>query len=36
MIFQLSMAADFNKIWVICCYLVNFLSPLITPGIDDD
>ena len=28
-VFQLSMAADFNKIWVICCYLVNFLSPLI-------
>ena len=20
----LSMAADFNKIWVICCYLTNF------------
>ena len=29
-VFQLSMAPELNKIWVICCYLVNFLSPLIT------
>ena len=28
-IFQLSMAQDLNKVWVICCYLVNFLPPLI-------
>ena len=27
--FQLSMASDLNKIWVTCCYLVNFLPPLI-------
>ena len=27
--FQLSMAPDLNKIWIICCYLVNFLAPLI-------
>ena len=25
----LSMAADFNKIWVLCCYLTNLLPPLI-------
>ena len=29
-VFPLSMAADLNKIWVICCYLVNFLPPLIS------
>ncbi|XP_057291809.1 uncharacterized protein LOC130614396 [Hydractinia symbiolongicarpus] len=28
-IFPLSMAPDLNKVWVICCYLVNFLPPLI-------
>lgn len=28
--YQLSMAADLNKIWIICCYLVNFLPPLIS------
>ena len=28
-VFPLSMATDLNKIWVICCYLVNFLPPLI-------
>ena len=27
--FPLSMAANMNKIWVIVCYLVNFLQPLI-------
>ncbi|XP_065662595.1 uncharacterized protein LOC136085234 [Hydra vulgaris] len=27
--FPLSMAADMNKIWVIVCYLVTFLPPLI-------
>ncbi|XP_057302699.1 uncharacterized protein LOC130636867 [Hydractinia symbiolongicarpus] len=27
-IFPLSMAPDLNKVWVICCYLVNFLPPL--------
>ena len=25
--FQLSMSLNLNKIWVICSYLVNFLSP---------
>ena len=24
----ISMAADLNKIWIICCYLTNFLPPL--------
>ena len=33
-VFQLSMAADFNKIWVICCYLTNVLSPLITENVE--
>ena len=33
-VFQLSMAADFNKIWVICCYLTNFLSPLIAEKVE--
>ena len=28
-VFPLSMAPELNKIWVICCYLVNFLPPLI-------
>lgn len=28
-VFPLTMAADLNKIWVICCYLVNYLPPLI-------
>lgn len=28
-IFPLSMAPDLNKVWLICCYLVNFLPPLI-------
>ena len=28
-VFPVSMSADLNKIWVICCYLVNFLPPLI-------
>ena len=32
----LSMAADFNKIWVICCYLTNFLPPLIIEGNEDN
>ena len=27
-ILPLTMAADFNKIWVICCYLTNLLPPL--------
>ena len=25
----ISMAADLNKIWVICCYLTNFLPPIL-------
>ena len=25
----INMSAEFNKIWVICCYLTNFLPPLI-------
>ena len=29
-VFQLSMAPELNKIWVVCCYLVNFLPPLVT------
>ena len=28
-VYHLSMAPELNKIWVICCYLVNFLPPLI-------
>lgn len=28
-IFPVSMAADINKVWIICCYLSNFLPPLI-------
>ncbi len=28
-VFPISMGADLNKIWVICCYLSNFLPPLI-------
>ena len=28
--FPITMATDLNKIWVICCYLTNFLPPLIT------
>ncbi len=28
-VFPLSMAADLNKIWIICCYLTNFLPPII-------
>ena len=28
-VFPISMAADLNKIWVICCYLSNFLPPLL-------
>ena len=28
-VFPISMAADLNKIWVICCYLTNFLPPLL-------
>ena len=27
-----SKAAEFNKIWVICCYLTNLLPPLIAEG----
>ena len=27
-VFPLSMAPDLNKIWVICCYLVNFCHHL--------
>ena len=27
-IFPISMAADLNKIWVVCVYLTNFLPPL--------
>ena len=29
-IFKLSMAPELNKIWIICCYLVNFLPQLVT------
>ena len=29
-VFPLSMAAELNKIWVVCAYLTNFLPPLIT------
>ena len=28
-VFPLSMAPELNKIWVVCCYLVNFLPQLI-------
>ena len=28
-IFPISMAADLNKMWVVCAYLTNFLPPLI-------
>ena len=28
-VLPISMAAELNKIWVICVYLTNFLSPLI-------
>ena len=28
-IFPVSMAADINKVWIICCYLSTFLPPLI-------
>ena len=28
-VFPISMAADLNKIWVIRCYLTNFLPPLL-------
>ena len=27
--FPISMASDLNKIWVICCYLNNFLPPIV-------
>ena len=27
--FPISMASDLNKIWVICCYLINFLPPIV-------
>ena len=29
-VFPISMAAELNKIWVICAYLTNFLPPLIS------
>ncbi len=29
-VFKLSMAPELNKIWIICCYLVNFLPQLVT------
>ena len=32
---QLSMALDFDKIWIICSYLTNFLPPLITQEPND-
>ena len=32
---QLSIAADLNKIWIICCYLVNFLSPFIAQDLPE-
>ena len=28
-----SMIAELNKIWVICCYLINFLPPLVNDAI---
>ena len=28
--FQISMAPELDKIWIICCYLVNFLPQLVT------
>lgn len=28
-VFPLSMAPELNKVWVVCCYLVNFLSQLV-------
>jgi len=28
-VFPISMAAELNKIWVVCCFLTNFLPPLI-------
>ena len=28
--FPTSMITELNKVWVICCYLVNFLPPLVT------
>ena len=32
-VFPISMAPELNKIWVICCYMVNFLPPLV---VDND
>ena len=29
-VFPISMGADLNKIWIICCYLTNFMGALIT------
>jgi hypothetical protein len=31
-----SMIAELNKIWIICCYLVNFLSPLVNDSVHVD
>ena len=28
-VFPIAMGADLNKIWIICCYLINFLPPII-------
>ena len=28
-VLPISMAPDLNKIWVICCYLINFLPPIV-------
>ena len=28
-VFPICMATDLKKIWVICCYLSNFLPPLL-------
>ena len=35
-VFPLSMAPELNKIWVICCYLVNFLPPLIVDKVSEN
>ena len=28
-VLPISMAPDLNRIWVICCYLINFLPPIV-------
>ena len=33
-LFPLTMASNLNKIWIACCYLTNFLPPLIVDEFD--